>query len=80
VWREQAWRNAEALTNAPTAAARALVAQQIEATAAVEAQTIVAATRYIPLLTSSSSRDAYCAVHHWDAAPMAYPWGVPDND
>jgi len=79
VWREQAWRNAEALTNAPTPAARALVAQQIETTAAAEAQSIVTATRYIAPLTNTSSRDAYCAVHHGDPAPMAYPWGTPDN-
>jgi hypothetical protein len=45
-WREQAWRNAEALVNAPTAADRAMVAQQIEATAAIEAQLLVASTAY----------------------------------
>jgi hypothetical protein len=77
VWREQAWRNAEALTDAPTAADRAIVAQQIEASAAAEAQSLVVADAYVPPLTNSSGRDAYCAVHYWDAAPLAYPWGTP---
>jgi hypothetical protein len=45
-WREQAWRNAEALVNAPTPAARAIVEQGIERTAAIEAQLLVAATSY----------------------------------
>ena len=76
-WRENAWRNAEALTNAPTAADRALVAQNIEASAAAQAQAIVAADAYVPPFTTSASRDAYCAVHNWDAAPLPYPWGTP---
>ncbi|MBV8295496.1 MAG: hypothetical protein JO085_01565, partial [Acidimicrobiia bacterium] len=78
VWREQAWRNAELLTDAPTPAARAIVAQQIEDSAAAEAQAIVAADAYVPPLTTSASRDAYCAVHYWDPAPLPYPWGTPD--
>ena len=45
-WREQAWRNAERLVNAPTPAARALVEAQIERTAAIEANLIVVATSY----------------------------------
>jgi hypothetical protein len=48
-WREQAWRNAEALVNAPTPAARALVEAEIERVAALEANLIVAATSYSPL-------------------------------
>jgi hypothetical protein len=47
-WREQAWRNAEALVNAPTPAARALVSTQIETTAAIEAELLVASTAYSP--------------------------------
>src|SRR3954447_16193776 len=47
-WREQAWRNAEALVNAPTPAARALVSQQIETSAAIEGQLLVASTAYSP--------------------------------
>jgi hypothetical protein len=48
-WRELAWRNAEALVSAPSPAARALVAQQIERTAAIEANLIIVATAYTPL-------------------------------
>lgn len=48
-WREQAWRNAEALVNAPTPAARQLVVEEIERVAAIEANLIVVATSYSPL-------------------------------
>ena len=62
-WREKAWRNAEALAAAPTPAQRDVVEQAIESDAATEAKSIVAATRYPPLLGGSAARDAYCAVH-----------------
>jgi hypothetical protein len=65
-WREKAWRNAELLAAAPTAAARDLVAAAIEQDAANEAQAIVAATAYPPVLGGSGQRDAYCALHHAD--------------
>jgi hypothetical protein len=65
-WREDAWRNAEALAAAPTSQARNIVAAQIESNAANEARVIEASTAYPPLLGGSSSRDAYCAVHHDD--------------
>jgi hypothetical protein len=48
-WREQAWRNAEALVNAPTPDARALVEAEIERVAALESNLIVAATSYSSL-------------------------------
>lgn len=48
-WREQAWRNAELLVGAPTAAARALVEAHIEQAAAIEANLIIVATSYTPL-------------------------------
>ena len=48
-WREQAWRNAEALVSAPTPDARALVQAQIEQTAAIEANLLIIATAYTPL-------------------------------
>jgi hypothetical protein len=48
-WREQAWRNAEALVSAPTPAARALVETQIETQAAIEANLIIVSTAYTPL-------------------------------
>ena len=76
-WREQAWRNAEALDAAPTADVRALLAQQIEANSVVQAQTWLTTTAYTPPLTSTAQRDAWCAVHHGDGAPLPYPFGTP---
>lgn len=80
-WRENAWRNAEALVSAPTAAARALVSATIETEANTAAQAILTSQSYIPLLTSTTTRDSYCAAHNGDAPPVAYafgnatPWG-----
>ncbi|MFL5930608.1 MAG: DUF5995 family protein [Gaiellaceae bacterium] len=65
-WREKAWRNAELLAAAPTPGARALVVAGIERDAAAEAEAIVAATRYPPLLGGRAARDAFCAAHHDD--------------
>jgi len=45
-WRERAWRNAEAIVNAPTEAERQQVIANIERQAAIEAQLIVVATSY----------------------------------
>ena len=53
-WREQAWRNAELLVNAPTPAARALVEAEIERVAAIESNLIVVATSYSPLNAQSA--------------------------
>ena len=76
--RENAWRNAEALVSAPTASARALVEAKIERDADALAQSILVAERSVPLLSSSTAtRDSYCAAHHDDPAPMAYPFGTP---
>ncbi|MDF2748949.1 MAG: hypothetical protein K0T00_124 [Gaiellaceae bacterium] len=63
-WREKAWRNAELLATAPTAAARELVVAAIEDDAAAEARAIVLATGYPPLLGGSATRAAFCAAHH----------------
>ncbi len=76
-WREIAWRNAEALVNAPTPAARAVVAAGIESAASHAANTIVLTQSYTPPLTTTTSRDAYCSAHRGDAAPVAYPFGTP---
>lgn len=66
-WREMAWRNAELLVNAPTDAARALVAAEIESYAASVAQTIKTVTAYNLLSTfKAKHRDAYCALHRDD--------------
>lgn len=77
LWREVAWRNAELLVSAPTELARSLVAQEIETTAALEAQSLAAANAYLPLLTSSGARDAYCTANHGKSAPVSYAFGVP---
>jgi hypothetical protein len=63
LWREQAWRNAERLATAPDAAARNLVADSIEQSAAATATALLAVTSYAPPVTNSASRDAYCAAH-----------------
>jgi hypothetical protein len=67
-WREAAWRQAERLVTAPNAAARAQVADSIETTAATEASAIIASTSYVPPLTTTASRDRYCAVHGQDGS------------
>ena len=76
-WRENAWRNAEALVNAPNAAARAVVAATIESQADSVARTVLLTQSYTPPLTSTTTRDDYCALHKGDAAPTAYPFGTP---
>jgi hypothetical protein len=60
LWREEAWRNAEALASAPDPAARAVIAAAIERAAAAEATTLLTLTRYVPPITTSAPRDAYC--------------------
>lgn len=77
-WRENAWRNAEALVTAPTPAARALVAATIETEANLAAQVILTSQSYLPLLSSTAPRDAYCAVHNGDNPPQAYAFGNAD--
>ena len=62
-WREQAWRNAELLASAPTPAARAAIAAGIEQAAAAEATALLTLTHYLPPITTSASRDAYCSAN-----------------
>ena len=76
--REAAWRHAEALVMAPTPEARALVEAEIETFAATAARGIIAGQSYLPPLTTSRSRGAYCAENNGAAAPIAYPFGTPD--
>lgn len=73
-WRERAWRNAEALVSAKSAAERDLVAQRIEADAVAEGSLILASTAYVPPLTTTKARDTHCASHGMDTAPIAYPF------
>ena len=62
-WREQAWRNAELLASAPGPAARAVIAAAIEQAAAAEATAMLTLTRYLPPITTSAPRDAYCSAN-----------------
>lgn len=77
-WREAAWRNAEALVSAPTESARAVVAASIEAEANAVAESLLLTQAYSPPFTSTTARDAFCAVHNGDAPPMAYDFGFAD--
>jgi hypothetical protein len=76
-WRENAWRNAELLASAPTAAVRALVAANIENDANTIARGMLVSFAVNPLIGSNASRDAYCAAHNGDTAPIPYPMGTP---
>jgi hypothetical protein len=53
------------------------VAQQIELTAAAEATTIVASSSYLPPLTTTVPRDAFCASHNANPPPAPYAFGMP---
>jgi hypothetical protein len=61
-WREAAWRNAELLAAAPSAAARDLVASEIESNAASEAAAIRLSTR-ICRSRAAEQPVPYCAAH-----------------
>jgi hypothetical protein len=76
-WREGAWRNAERLVSARTPEEREEVAASIETAANATARSIRLAQAYAPPLTSTRSRDAWCATHHGAAAPLEYPFGTP---
>jgi Family of unknown function (DUF5995) len=76
-WREQAWRNAELLDTAVTPAARNLVIATIDANSVTQATTYSTTMAYAPPVTSRADRDAWCAAHHDDPAPKAYPFGYP---
>jgi hypothetical protein len=70
-WRERAWRNAERLATADGPAAREIVARDIEATATAQAIAIRDSNSYGlagvgGLLSSTRTRDAYCAAHWGD--------------
>jgi hypothetical protein len=59
-WRQNAWTQAERLATAPDAAARQHVADEIEASAEVQARSFVTTYRYNPPLTTTTARDDYC--------------------
>jgi hypothetical protein len=74
-WRENAWRNAEALVMAQTPAERALVEARIESNANLVAQTIQLSTSYVWPLQTSAPRDSFCSLNKNKAAPMDYDFG-----
>lgn len=62
-WRQEAWDNAVALASAPDAATRAVIANGIEQAAVTKAKALLTLTQYLPPLTTSAARDAYCGTH-----------------
>jgi hypothetical protein len=68
-WREEAWRNAERLAAASSAAERDQVAASIEDAAAANAKAIALAYAYDPPLTTTVARDSYCSAHDGDRTP-----------
>ena len=77
-WREQAWRNAELLSTSSDLL-RPTVAATIETNAVTQATAYASALRYVPPALTSAERDAWCAAHNGDPAPVAYPFGVPSG-
>lgn len=77
-WRENAWRNAEALVSAPTEAARALVAANIESQANAIAESILASQSYATSGRSTLARDEFCAANNGASPPEAYDFGYAD--
>lgn len=71
-WREGAWHNAVRLAEAETQAEWDQVAAEIEASAAATARALQLETAYVPPLTTSAARDAWCA-EHWDEAGYGDP-------
>lgn len=72
-WREQAWRNAELLANPLT---RAVATTTIQLNSVTQATAYRTSLSYTPLQTRAA-RDTWCAAHHADPAPQAYPFGTP---
>ena len=60
-WRERAWQNAVRLVMAASPAEWQIVAQDIEESAAAQALALKASAAYVPPLSSTAARDAYCA-------------------
>lgn len=61
-WRERAWQNAARLADAENSAMRQLVANEIEEVAAAETLALKETNAYRPPLTSTATRDTYCAM------------------
>ena len=61
-WRERAWQNATRLADAEDSVTRQLIANEIEQIAAAETLALKETNAYRPPLTSTTARDAYCAM------------------
>ncbi|HST64716.1 MAG TPA: DUF5995 family protein [Mycobacteriales bacterium] len=77
-WREQAWRNAELISLAP-ALTRPVVQATIDANSVTQATLYSTALTYLPSAPGRVDRDTFCAMHHDDPAPEAYPFGTPTD-
>ncbi|HEY6745533.1 MAG TPA: DUF5995 family protein [Mycobacteriales bacterium] len=77
-WREQAWRNAELIALAP-ALTRPTVTATIDANSISQATFYSTALTYPPVGSGRAERDDFCAAHHMDPAPVAYPFGMPTD-
>ena len=77
-WRENAWRNAEALVSAPTPLARALVETRIETEANTIAEALKRGQSYALTGGSTEDRDQFCAEHNGDVPPVEYDFGPAD--
>lgn len=73
-WREQAWRNAELLSSPLT---RGLTTAAIETNSIAQAAGYKTTLGYAPPVRTRVERDTWCAAHHADPAPLAYPFGTP---
>jgi hypothetical protein len=78
-WREQAWRNAELLAATARPQLSSVVIATIDANSVTQATAYSGALSYLPPVTTSAARAAWCAVHKDDAAPQAYPFGFPTD-
>jgi hypothetical protein len=77
-WREQAWRNAELMSVAP-ALTKPVVQATIVANSVTQATLYSTAMTYLPSAAGRIDRNAFCAAHHDDPAPTAYPFGMPTD-
>ena len=51
----------------------------IDANSITQATTYATTMAYVPPVTTRAARDAWCAGHHDDPAPQAYPFGFPTD-
>jgi hypothetical protein len=79
LWREQAWRNAELIASTPPGLLPGVINTTIDANSVTQATLYRTTFSYLPPLTTRVPRDAWCAAHKNDPAPLAYPSGFPTD-